>query len=150
VNRRGFLSALIAGAMVDPERLLWVPGKKLISIPAPLYSIEELNRAFDFVFLGKQWTHEVLDKRAAAGRPCVTWNRIAPLVEQTARRRNIAPFSAKWKLMLVETVREHGDRQRMLNFLVSNEAEMRIASPLEYLQNVIADNGLYCEAEKIR
>jgi hypothetical protein len=38
VNRRGFLGALIAGAAaaaVDPERLLWVPGRKLISIPAP-------------------------------------------------------------------------------------------------------------------
>lgn len=38
MNRRGFLSTLIgsAGAMVlDPEKLLWRPGAKLISIPAP-------------------------------------------------------------------------------------------------------------------
>lgn len=36
MNRRGFLTAL-AGAFVapDPERLLWVQGKKLISIPTP-------------------------------------------------------------------------------------------------------------------
>lgn len=27
------LGAAIAGATLDPERLLWVPGKKLISIP---------------------------------------------------------------------------------------------------------------------
>jgi hypothetical protein len=33
MNRRGFL-AMFAGAVLDPERLLWVPGKKLISIPA--------------------------------------------------------------------------------------------------------------------
>ncbi len=33
-TRRGFLS-LFAAAAIDPERLLWVPGKKLISIPAP-------------------------------------------------------------------------------------------------------------------
>lgn len=36
MNRRGFLGALgaaIAGATLDPERELWVPGKKLISIP---------------------------------------------------------------------------------------------------------------------
>lgn len=36
VNRRGFLSTLlgVAGVMaLDPERALWVPGKKLISIP---------------------------------------------------------------------------------------------------------------------
>lgn len=36
MNRRGFLSLLGAGAAalaLDPERALWVPGKKLISIP---------------------------------------------------------------------------------------------------------------------
>ena len=35
LNRRGFLGTLLAGAALDPERLLWVPGKKLISIPKP-------------------------------------------------------------------------------------------------------------------
>ena len=38
MNRRNFLSALIAAgtaAAVDPERLLWTPGRKLISIPKP-------------------------------------------------------------------------------------------------------------------
>lgn len=40
MNRRGFLGALL-GAALDPERLLWVPGKKLISIPAPrVYFVE--------------------------------------------------------------------------------------------------------------
>jgi hypothetical protein len=36
INRRGFLSFIPAAAAIaaDPERLLWVPGKKLISIPA--------------------------------------------------------------------------------------------------------------------
>jgi hypothetical protein len=33
-NRRGFL-ALAAGMLLDPERLLWRPGAKHISIPAP-------------------------------------------------------------------------------------------------------------------
>ncbi len=36
MNRRGFLGALLgaaAGAAYDPERALWVPGAKLISIP---------------------------------------------------------------------------------------------------------------------
>ncbi len=39
IGRRGFLgiiAAAITGATVDPERLLWVPGKKLISIPKPV------------------------------------------------------------------------------------------------------------------
>ena len=38
MNRRGFLTALAAiaaTAVVDPERALWIPGKKLISIPRP-------------------------------------------------------------------------------------------------------------------
>lgn len=38
MNRRGFLSLFGIGAAavaLDPERLLWVPGRKLISIPAP-------------------------------------------------------------------------------------------------------------------
>jgi hypothetical protein len=33
LNRRAFLSSLLVTATLDPERLLWVPGKKLISIP---------------------------------------------------------------------------------------------------------------------
>jgi len=38
MNRRGFLGmigAIATMAAVDPERLLWVPGKKHISIPKP-------------------------------------------------------------------------------------------------------------------
>lgn len=36
MNRRAFFSTLAAGlaAAADPERLLWVPGRKLISIPS--------------------------------------------------------------------------------------------------------------------
>lgn len=34
MTRRGLLAAL-AGATLDPERLLWVPRAKTISIPAP-------------------------------------------------------------------------------------------------------------------
>lgn len=44
MNRRGFLStlagALLASSQLDPEKALWVPGKKLISIPQPSLSIE--------------------------------------------------------------------------------------------------------------
>lgn len=38
MNRRGFLGAIAAalgGAVLDPDKLLWVPGAKLISIPRP-------------------------------------------------------------------------------------------------------------------
>ncbi len=36
MTRRALLS-LLAGAALDPERLLWRPGAKLISIPRPNY-----------------------------------------------------------------------------------------------------------------
>lgn len=42
VNRRGFLASLLAATTVDPERLLWVPGRKTISIPKPF----QLERYF--------------------------------------------------------------------------------------------------------
>ena len=35
MNRRSFLAGLATAFVVDPERLLWVPGKKTISIPKP-------------------------------------------------------------------------------------------------------------------
>jgi hypothetical protein len=35
ITRRSLLGMLAAGFVVDPERLLWVPGRKLISIPEP-------------------------------------------------------------------------------------------------------------------
>ncbi len=40
LNRRGFfstLAAVAATAALDPERLLWIPGKRLISIPEPVF-----------------------------------------------------------------------------------------------------------------
>jgi hypothetical protein len=33
MTRRSFLAALAAALALDPERMLWLPGKKLISIP---------------------------------------------------------------------------------------------------------------------
>ena len=39
MNRRGFLSTLAAGLVLDPEQLLWKPGAKLISIPRPRLKI---------------------------------------------------------------------------------------------------------------
>lgn len=39
IGRRGFLgmlAAAVAGATLDPEKLLWQSGRKLISIPKPV------------------------------------------------------------------------------------------------------------------
>lgn len=35
MNRRSFLAAIAGAFAADPERLLWIPGAKTISIPAP-------------------------------------------------------------------------------------------------------------------
>lgn len=63
MNRRGFLSALaaaVAGPMVlDPERLLFVPGRKLISIPVtlgePFKSVEFEYSAEEIMFLHEEF-----------------------------------------------------------------------------------------------
>lgn len=52
MNRRNFLSALAglaATATLDPEKLLWVPGRKLISIPAPLPPVVVPGPAVDVI-----------------------------------------------------------------------------------------------------
>lgn len=41
MNRRGFIAALAGAFALDPERLLWRRGEKLISIPAPSVPVEE-------------------------------------------------------------------------------------------------------------
>ena len=47
MNRRGFLGALLGGAAalaLDPEKLLWRPGAKLISIPSSPFDDEHLGK----------------------------------------------------------------------------------------------------------
>lgn len=42
MNRRGFLglfSGAAAALVLDPERALWIPGKKLVSIPKPMVGV---------------------------------------------------------------------------------------------------------------
>lgn len=48
MNRRNFLSLLAASLTLDPERLLWRPGAKLISIPKPL-EVECCTPFFDLI-----------------------------------------------------------------------------------------------------
>jgi hypothetical protein len=60
MNRRGFLGflgAALAGATLDPERLLWQPGCKLISIPRAIITpenplLDEIN-AITLAYLRK-------------------------------------------------------------------------------------------------
>jgi len=48
VNRRAFLSAFLGAAVLDPEILLWVPGKKLISIPNDMEVRQVLSGCYTF------------------------------------------------------------------------------------------------------
>lgn len=51
MNRRGFFSTLAATAgilAIDPERALWTPGKKLISIP-PVVRVPEWKQVYRIV-----------------------------------------------------------------------------------------------------
>jgi hypothetical protein len=58
MNRRGFFTALAgltATAVLDPERLLWVPGQKLISIPKPMtYNRIEIREPRGIWYLTKE------------------------------------------------------------------------------------------------
>jgi hypothetical protein len=48
IGRRGFLGALLGAAVLDPERLLWVPGKRMISIPAPVIKTARFQYVLEF------------------------------------------------------------------------------------------------------
>jgi hypothetical protein len=49
-SRRGFLASLAAAFVADPERLLWVPGAKTISVPAALPLVREYTEFGGIVF----------------------------------------------------------------------------------------------------
>lgn len=73
MNRRSFLG-LMAAFVADPERLLWVPGKKLISIPAAtstVYTKEamELLRQFSYYFHEYFYREDPLLKALKAKHP---------------------------------------------------------------------------------
>jgi hypothetical protein len=55
MNRRAFFTAItgtIAGLAFDPERALWVPGKKLISIPSAPIKIAAIFTVGDLITIG--------------------------------------------------------------------------------------------------
>jgi hypothetical protein len=84
MNRRGFIAALAGAFVADPEKLLWVPGKKLISIPAPRknyiltpeeYTREVLRQLSEYyTFKTLQNAEEVLNFKQVMGTG--VWNRL--------------------------------------------------------------------------
>lgn len=127
MNRRLFLGSLIAGATLDPERLLWIPGKKLISIPAPapvsIFAFEEEFRRAVAFYNGDQWEPDVAEARRRMGRPAFVFNRMPMVVDSMCRERNIIPYGREWETVVVEAYRKHRDNQVMVNFMISNYME---------------------------
>ena len=44
LDRRGFVALVGATLAIDPERLMWTPGAKCISVPAPLSNLMITSR----------------------------------------------------------------------------------------------------------
>ena len=61
LNRRGFVAALM-GAALDPDRLLWQPGRKFVSIPKPRVEIRVIVENQD-AFYGMLTANRVLGIR---------------------------------------------------------------------------------------
>lgn len=65
MNRRGFLGSLLGAAVIDHERLLWVPGRKTISIPMPgiVLTSKEVNAVYKLInSLMDKWYAESYDQ----------------------------------------------------------------------------------------
>jgi hypothetical protein len=55
---RRSLFAVFAAAVIDPERLLWVPGKKLISIPKPVVADPDYCTVTIWARAGDKWVRQ--------------------------------------------------------------------------------------------
>jgi hypothetical protein len=68
LNRRGFLASLLgvaAGVAIDPERALWVPGAKLISIPKLITPVRPLLSVGDVVTFAGRYAVNPLTRKVA-------------------------------------------------------------------------------------
>ncbi len=83
---------------------------------------DQEKAAYEF-YRGEQWDAEQRAKREAAGRPCVTVNHMARVVDGEAVKRGLIPGTPEWREMVVAKVREFGDSQRIMNLYASNLAE---------------------------
>jgi hypothetical protein len=66
MTRRGLIGALLGAATMDPERLLWVPGAKTISIPKPVVATG--NRFLTVDEFTEMWLRQFrleIDRQAA-------------------------------------------------------------------------------------
>ena len=73
MNRRVFLGAIASAFVADPERLLWTPGAKLISIPKPLTLHEQYIRGNSVMFPAIITLIDLIDPDGGTRRPCKTF-----------------------------------------------------------------------------
>ncbi len=69
MNRRLFLASLIgsaSAAIIDPDRLLWVPGRKLISIPKPLVIPANLLNVGDVITISGRFIFNPITREMTA------------------------------------------------------------------------------------
>ncbi|HZT29741.1 MAG TPA: hypothetical protein VFA33_07660 [Bryobacteraceae bacterium] len=76
MTRRAFLAALAAAIGYDPERRLWVPGRKLISIPPPVCLPAPRGNQFLTVEQISKMTLEVLERHLVFARMQREYNRL--------------------------------------------------------------------------
>ncbi len=120
---RRSLFGLIAAATLDPERLLWKPGAKLISIPAILpFTFEELVQAREFI-AGDQWPAEVLVTRK--GRPNIVFNWTSDVFYRIIHARPEMTTDQRDAAM-VDVYRKLRVSQMLLNLYKSELAELRV------------------------
>ncbi len=108
---------------LDPERFLWRPGAKLISIPAgPIGEQWRKDLAF---YEGDQWPAEVRANREADGRPVITFNRLPDIVDAICFGRRLRYGSPEWRAVVSDVVQKCSDEQKILNVYASSVAEAR-------------------------
>ena len=102
MNRRGFLAtlaAVAAGALLDPERALWVRGKKLISIPKairPAWRWEAL-----MVEPGLEWRYPILRILNTSNEPMEVFpgGRLDPFEEAYIDSRSLVRYREDFAMM---------------------------------------------------
>ena len=66
MNRRSFLASLLTPLVLDPEKLLWVPGAKTIFIPKPrqlnCYTIGYVHADIERTYLACMKAHKAFLK----------------------------------------------------------------------------------------
>lgn len=116
MNRRGFLAtfaAVAAGVVLDPERLLWLPGAKTIFLPAPkptLATSEALTIGDVFTIEGVYginprrlestgYLQEFVITKHYVSPGDVNLNDICPRIVTDGHYRNVTAFSGRNRVM---------------------------------------------------